>query len=101
MNITHIVNEAQQEVAKQASEQFMAQVNIADGYIPKYDGREKIIQGVGWYTRLQDTLDGPLSEDAIGVGVVVSTQKITDHCLMVYTDASGDHQIDHCYVVET
>lgn len=101
MNITNLIEEAQQTVAKEASEQFMAKVGIADGYVPKYDGREKIIQGLGWCTRLQDTLDGPLSEDAIGVGVVVSTQKITDHCLMVYTDASGDHQINHSYVVET
>ena len=101
MNIANLVEKVQQTVAKEASEQFMTQVNISDGYVPKYEGREKIIQGLGWRTRLQDTLDGPLSEDVIGVGVVVSTQKITDDCLIVYTDASGDHQIDHSYVVET
>ncbi len=100
MNITNLVEEAQQTVAKEASEQFMAQVNNADGYVPQYEGREKITRGLVWRTRLQGTTDGPLSEDVVGVGVVVAIEKITDDCLIVYTDTSGDHQIDHSYVVE-
>lgn len=100
MSITNLIKETKQAVAKQASEQFTVEVDNADGYIPLYEGRGDIIRGVVWRTRLQDTPDGPLSEDAIGVGVVVAIEKITDHCLMVYTDTSGDHQIDHCYVVE-
>lgn len=96
-----LIEQATQTVAEKASADFTTKVENADGFVPKYEGREKIIQGLVWRTRLQDTPDSPLSEDVIGVGVVVSTQKITDHCLMVYTDASGDHQIDHCYVVET
>lgn len=95
-----LINQAAQTVAEKASADFMTKVKNADGFVPKYDGRPDIVIGIPWRVCVQNTLDNPKLTEEIGIGVVASIDKITDHCWIVYADEIGDHRIDHVYIVE-
>lgn len=98
-----LIKQAQQKVERDAGQAFTEKINKVDGFIPRYYGRPEITLGMPWRVRVQLKHAGsisPLSRKEIGIGVVVSVNKITDNCWIIYTDTTGDHRIDHSYIVE-
>lgn len=95
-----VIKRAKEEVAKKAAQDFEKKILDSNGFIPNYEGRPPIKEGLPWIGLVKKSADYETRAEQTGIGIVISVIRLSTNLAIVYTDITGDHVIDHLYLTE-